>query len=124
MRESEKRPTLNVHAADKLRQLILDNPDLPLVVLVGDEANTGDYSYMFATSVSAEIGEILDCNQEFNDCICYTDRDDFEDDVGESVYYQHEDEDHPDEWWEEETKRVAAEYDPYWKKCILLTVDN
>lgn len=123
MNEYEKRRTWNVHAADKLKQLIMENPDLPLVILAGEDANDGDYSYVFCTSVSAEIGEILDCNQEINDEICYTDRDRFEEDIMDSLYTD-ENDSKPDEWFEKETDRIAAEYEPYWTRCIILTVDN
>ena len=122
--EVTRRKTHNVHNADGLKKLIAENPDLPLVVLAGDEVNTGDYSYVFCTRVSAEIGEILDCEQDINDEICYTDRDNFEEDIFDQLVNSGEYDDRPDEWYEQEAKRVAAEYDPYWRKCILLTVDN
>jgi len=125
MTEQEKQSIkYNIHAADSLKKLIAENPDLPLVVLVGDEANTGDYSYMFATSVSAEIGEILDCQQEIKDDVCFTDRDEFEEAIADGMS-DSGDYDNLEDWeFEEIVAKKAAEYEPYWRKCILLTVDN
>ena len=38
-----------------LRNLIIQNPDLPLVILTGDEAWTGEYSYEYASVRSVSI---------------------------------------------------------------------
>lgn len=124
MKEYEKHPAGVLFAAQDVRKLMIDNPDLPVCFLATEEANTGDYCTMFCTSVYAEIGEILDCQQDINDEIIFTDRDYFEEQVYDRVTLAHEDEDRPDEWYEKEAERVAAEYEPYWKKCILVTVGN
>ena len=46
MRDEEKRPTALLHSADDLRKLIIEHPDLPLLVLASEDANSGDYPYM------------------------------------------------------------------------------
>ena len=46
MNEYEKKSTGLLHATDELRQLILENPELPLLVFAGEDCNSGDYSYM------------------------------------------------------------------------------
>ena len=124
MKEREKTRTFNVHNTDELRQMIIDNPDLPLVVLADEAANPGDYLTMFCSSIHAEIGEILDCNQEINDEICYTDREQFEEDIFDKIDILTGYDDRPNEWYEQEAQRIASEYEPYWRKCILLTVGN
>ena len=48
--------------SDELKKLILENPDLPIVVLVGEESNGGDYPWVFCSSISFGIDEILDCD--------------------------------------------------------------
>ena len=96
-----------------LRKLIIENPDLPLLVFAGEEANIGDWSYMSCSYVTARIGEYLDCMQEVNECRCYTDRADFEDDFKGT-----------DEEWDEYLSKELAKYDPYWTECIILHVDN
>lgn len=64
----ERKPTGLLHSADELKQLIVENPDLPILVFAGDNANNGDYLYMSCSHVSVEKGEFLDCEQqdEFN----------------------------------------------------------
>lgn len=73
MTNDEHRPTGLLHTADELRQLIRNNPTLPLLVFAGEEANSGDYT-----------------DEEFDALV----------------------------------KKAIAEYDPYWKPCIILNVDN
>lgn len=51
MTENEKKPTGLLHSTEKLRKLILDNPDLPLLVFAGEDANSGEYSYQACASV-------------------------------------------------------------------------
>lgn len=63
MRDEEKRPTRLLHSADDLRQLILDHPDLPLIVFASDDANSGDYSYMMETEV-AKVRCEVEINKE------------------------------------------------------------
>lgn len=109
-----------LHSADELRQLIRENPTLPLLVSAGESANTGDYSYMSCSYIKAYKGEVLDCAQRVNDCMCYTDRDEFEEDLADALA----DGDYTDEEFDALVKEKVAEYDPYWKPCIILNVDN
>ena len=116
----ERHPTGLLHSADELRQLIRENPALPLLVFAGEEANSGDYPYMSCSYIKAYKGEFLDCTQTVNDCMCYTDRDEFEEAVADSLA----DGDYTDEEFDALVKKTVAEYDPYWKPCIILNVDN
>ena len=45
---------------EELKKLILENPDLPIAVLAGEDANIGDEYWMFCSRISFSIGEILD----------------------------------------------------------------
>ena len=92
----------------------------PLLVFAGEEANSGDYPYMSCSYIKAYKGEFLDCTQTVNDCMCYTDRDEFEEAVADSLA----DGDYTDEEFDALVKKTVAEYDPYWKPCIILNVDN
>ena len=49
-----------------------------------------------------------------------TDRDEFEEAVADSLA----DSDYTDEEFDALVKKTVAEYDPYWKPCIILNVDN
>lgn len=107
MTNEERRPTGLLHTADELRQLIRNNPTLPLLVFAGEEANSGDYSYMSCSYIKAYKGEFLDCAQTVNDCMCYTDRDEFEEAVADSLA----DGDYTDEEFDALVKKAIAEYD-------------
>lgn len=122
MEKHEKLPTGVLFAAQDVRKLMMENPDLPVCFLATEEANTGDYNTMFCTSVHAEIGEILDCQQDINDEIIFTDRDHFEDELYCMLDYS--DDFDSEEAIDTEFKRLVAEYEPYWRKCILVTIGN
>lgn len=124
MKECEKRPTDLLHTGDELRKLLLEHPDLPLLVFAGDECNSGDYSYMSCTSVVADVGEFLDCQQEVDSEWCYTDRENFEEALADILYYNDEAEGKTDAEFDALVKKKMAEYDPYWKPCIILCVNN
>lgn len=124
MNKSEKLPTGFAQSTKTLRELILENPDLPLVMLATDEANDGEWSMKFCSKVFAEIGEFLDCQQEINDERAFTERDDFEECVYDALLYSGDYDDLSDEELNAKTQEIVAEYDPYWRKCILVTVSN
>ena len=119
MKDREKRPTDLLHVADGLRKLIIENPDYPLLVLARDDANNGDYSYMSCGFVYAKVGEFLDCMQEVDNEYIFTDRDDFEDRIYDTMY---NDFDGSEQELEQEIERKVMEYDPYWKPCIIVKV--
>lgn len=113
-----------MHSADELKQLIAENPDLPIVVFAGDNANTGDYGFMSCSHVRAQEGEFLDCQQKIDACKCYTDRDDFEDDVEDFLAGEEQYRHLPIDEFNYLVERTVNEYDDFWKPCILLHVDN
>lgn len=121
MKNEEKMPSGLIHSTDELRRLIIDNPTLPLLVFAGEEANGGDYMYTSCSYVRADVGEFLDCKQEINDEKCYCDRDDFEEDLADALC---DDFTGSNEDFEARVRDEAAKYDPYWKKCIILYVNN
>ena len=110
-----------LHATDGLRQLIIDNPSLPLLVFSGEDANAGgDFQYMSCFRVSAYVGEFLDCQQTVNDIHCYTDRDEFREDVENN----NSDFDGSEQEFEMFIESILMEYEPFWRPCIILCVDN
>lgn len=124
MTNKERKPSGLLHSADELKQLIAENPDLPIVVFAGDDANIGDYSYMSCSYIKAYKGEFLDCAQTVNDCMCYTDRDDFEEDVANVLAGEEQYRDLPYDEFNSLVERTVNEYDDFWKPCILLLADN
>ena len=120
MKMYEQRPTGLLTATDDLRKLILENPDVPLLVFAGQDCNSGDWSYMTCSSCNAILGEFLDCVQEINDEKCYTDRDDLKEDLED----EYDDFDGSDAEFEQFIENKLMEYEPFWKPCIILYVDN
>lgn len=124
MNNEERKPTGLLHSADELKQLIVENWDLPILVFAGDNANIGDYYYMSCSYIKAYKGEFLDCAQTINDCMCYTDKDDFEDDVYTVLEGEERYDNLSDEEFDSVVKQKIAEYDAFWKPCIILYVDH
>lgn len=111
MKQEERKATGIVNSAIELRRLIIDNPDLPLVVFAGEDANSGgDYMYCSCSHVSAYVGEFLDCKQTINDEKCYCERDDFEEDLANTLdeYFEESEED-----FNSRVQKELAEYEPY-----------
>lgn len=124
MTNKERKQTGLLHSADELKRLILEHQELPILVLAGDNANIGDYGFMSCSRVRAQEGEFLDCKQKIDACKCYTDRDDFEDDVADFLAGEEQYRDLPDDEFNSLVERTVNEYDDFWKPCILLLVDN
>lgn len=114
--------TLNLlNSTAELRKLIIENPDLPLIVFAGDSANTGYYSSVACSDVRVYIGEILDCENDVCDHLC-DDRIEFEEILSDKLA-----EEHPelsDDEFGKMLKKRLVEFEPYWEKCIILYVDN
>lgn len=108
--------------SDELKKLILENPDLPIVVLAGEEANVGDYYWMFCSSISFGIEEILDCDfYDYNDAV-YCDRDKLEEDIEDMLYDEYCEK--SEEEYEAAIKNKLAELEPYWTKVIAIYATN
>lgn len=118
---NECKPIGLLHATDELRQLIVNNPGLPLLVFAGEDANAGgDFSYVSCSYVHAYVGEYLDCSQTVNDCRCYTDRDEFQ----EALENKNSNFDGSEQEFEQFIEDLVMEYEPFWKPCIILYVNN
>lgn len=110
-----------VHDASELRKLIAENPDLPICVLVGREAASDEFAYTYCTDVRAYIGEILDCEVSTRECVI-TDRDDLKDALDD--LYCDEYADLSDDEYDKAIEAKIAEYEPFWKKAIVVYADN
>lgn len=107
---------------DELKRLILENPDLPIVVLASDEANCGDHYWMFCSSISFHISEILDCDFCDYDDTVFTDRDRLEEYVEDMLYDEYHDK--SDKEYEAAIKNKLSEFEPYWTKAIAIYASN
>jgi hypothetical protein len=110
------------HSSDELKKLIFENPDLPIVVLAGEEASGYDYYWTYCSSVSCHISEILDCDYYDYDDIIFTDRDRLEEKIEDDLYDDYHDK--SEEEYDSAVKRKLAELEPYWKKVIAIYATN
>lgn len=69
----------------ELRKLILENPDLPLVVFCGEESWSGDYNYSQAYVGKVKIQEMTLYNEKWLEI------DDYEEELGEDLCDEYED---------------------------------
>lgn len=107
--------------AKELRKMIVENPDLPLVVFVGENTYNDDFMYTSCTDVTAEIDEILDCDHPFDEEFIYGDRNNFKEHL---ISYYEDKHVGTVEEFDEFIKKELEEYEPFWKKAIVVYVDN
>lgn len=112
-----------IHDASELRKLIAENPDLPIVVLVGEEASSGDFYWTYCSSVSAGLGEVLDIRTPYDGEAVFTNKDEFEEAVSDALYNK-ETSELSDSEFDAMVKAEVAKYEPYWRKVIAVYGDN
>lgn len=106
---------------DKLRKLIHEHPEAPIVCLVDAEV-CGDIDGMwYAPTINFRMGEILNCEQDINDEKVFFDRDDFEESLEYSMADDPEYKSLSDEDFEKAVKEKLEEYEPYWTDVIQIT---
>ena len=114
---------------DKLKELIAEYPDYPIIVLASETSWDGDNTATFCSYVTFSVDEILDCETPYgNDGYVCCDRDDFDDRLGEWLWDELGGSDKPPKITEEEFQKKLeeekAKYEPYWKKVIAIWADN
>lgn len=109
------------HNTEKLKQLIAEHPDYPIVVLAGEEANGGDYSWMYCSDISFTVDEILDTDFYNNEYV-FTDRDDLKEYIEEMLYDEYCDK--PQDEYDSAVRAKMAELDPFWVKVIAIHASN
>ena len=110
------------HKSDKLKKLIMENPDLPIVVLASDDANNGDWCWQYCFNVSCGLDEILDYDYyDYGDCI-FTDRDSLEEKISNDLYDEYHDK--SKEEYDDAVKRKMEELEPYWTRVIAIYASN
>ena len=129
MTENKFYPLDLAQNTEKLKKLIEEHPDYPIVVLAGEDANSGDYYWMFCSDVSFNVGEILDCQAPYYDEAVCCDREYFEDKMSDWLFdkllddgidAQHM----PDEDFDKLLQEEIKKYEPYWKKVIVIWATN
>lgn len=107
----------------ELRKLIAENPDLPIMVMAGEYAWSGNYGYECCTIVNCEITKVLDCETPFSEYI-FTDEDYFEEKLTDYWSVQPEAKGLTEEEFDKLIEKEIAKYEPYWKKVIAIHADN
>ena len=111
----------NLDYTAALRKLILENPDMPLVVFAGQDAcDSWHCACQLCSKVNAYIGEILNTDVFFSG-MCYTDRDEFRDDLEDYYYPDYEGKEAD---FNKFIEKKLQEYEHDWIPCIILEVDN
>lgn len=117
-----------IKPTDELKKLISEHPDYPIVVLAGEYANGEDYRYMYCSSISFGLEEILDCETPFPSDVVFADRDDFEERLEEWLWDELGGFDNPnqitEEKFQEALKKEKEKYESFWKKVIAIYADN
>lgn len=108
--------------SDELKKLILENPDLPIVVLANEDSTSGNWYWTYCSSISFDIDEILDCDFYDYDDAVFTDRDRLEEYIEDMFYDEYCDK--SEEEYEKAIKDKMVELEPYWKKVIAIYATN
>jgi len=109
------------HDSGKLREMLNSHKDWPVVILVDSDVAWDDCWVWLAGGYSCEEGEVLDCEQDINPEHTYTDRSEFEEDVEDYVYTKTEKKLY-DEELNAEVDRICKQYEPCWKKAVIVYV--
>ena len=113
-----------VKQTDELKELIAKYPDYPIVVMVDSEVVADDgYTWYYAPCLRFGLGEILDCEQDIDDEKVYTDRDEFEEDMYDKYTWDEEYDKLDNFEFDEMIEKKLNEYEPYWKKVIVIYAD-
>lgn len=107
---------------DELKKLILENPDLPIAVLAGEEANIGGHYWMYCSDIRFSIGEMLDCDFYNYDDSVFTDRDELEEYITDILCDEYPNV--SDKEFDAIVKKEVEKYEPYWQKVISIWADN
>ena len=109
--------------SNQLRKLIVSNPDLPIIILAGENANLDDTAWTCCYDMSAEIAEILDTDDVPLYCDgVFTDRNDFYDVLYEYLEDEYNDLDKTS--LDDLFQKYIIKYEPHWKTVIAVYVNN
>lgn len=98
----------------RLRNLILENPDLPLLIFCGEDSWHDEYPYEQAEASDGEVKELTMYNNH------WMDKGDYEDILSDDLYDEEEYKDLSDEEYSRMIKRKVAETE--FVKAIIIYV--
>lgn len=111
-------------SSEELRKLIIENPNLPILTFVSDDANSRDYQYVTA-NISCDKGWVLDAPAQMLPIFdkVYTDEEDLENDIRDDLY-DSDTKELSDEEFDKLVSDKLKELELYWKECIIIWVTN
>ena len=110
------------YKTDELRRLILENPDLPIVILADESSVTDNGAWTYCSKISVKIDEILDCDYYDYDEFVVTDRDRLEEIIEDNLYEDYNDKSEAE--YDAAIKAEVEKFEPYWKKVIAVYATN
>lgn len=112
-----------VNDSKELKELIMQRPELPLIVLCNSEVVADDsYCWWYANDVRCNVGIYLDKEPEWTDKF-YTDEDEFNEDLEEYIWDTYKADGVSDEQLECLVNEKIKEYEPHWKEAIEVWCD-
>lgn len=87
----------------ELKKLILENPEAPLLIFAGEEANSGEYSYESVDGGYADLKEITIYGGQ------WVDKDDFEENLRDDMANDELYENLSDEEFDTEVEKIISE---------------
>ena len=114
-----------IHDSTHLRELIAENPDLPIVVLSDDESCIDGGVSTYMSEVNCYVGELLDCypiKYVYDDDRIFDDPIEFKEYLQDYIYDAFENKSNAEQ--DEIVEQYLKMYEPYWKKCIIIRASN
>ena len=110
------------YKTDELKRIILENPDLPIVILADESSVTDNGAWTFCSEIFVKIDKILDCEYyDYGDMVI-TDRDRLEEIIEDRLYDKYHDK--PEYEYDDAIKAEVEKFEPYWKKVIAIYATN
>ena len=100
----------------------MENPDLPIVVVVDCEVYADDsYCWWYANEIRYNIQTLLMYDTYYGDCRLLDDVGDLEEVIANDLTYDDEYENLPDEEFNAIVQEKVMECESLWTKCIVIS---
>lgn len=106
---------------DAVRKLILENPNLPIIVATSWDVVGDSYGWWYSDNVTARVDNVIYWVDSYGDIKYIDDEEDLEEYIIDSL---DEDYGHLDnEDFDELVEKTLQSYDSLWTKCIIIYAD-
>lgn len=104
---------------DELRELILQRPELPIVVLTDSDVVADGYGWWYGCNIYYSVDKLLYINKYGDDTII-DDESDLKEYLENELADMDEYENLSDSEFDELVKAKLKEYEPLWTECIVI----